>query len=221
MSGAVCSSPKLSAEDLDNCKNLDLNKASFLLKNVLGNWSSTVYAIALLAAGQSASITGTYAGQYVMQGFLNMKMRVWVRNFLSRSVAILPSLIVSIIYGSNGAGKLIIISSIILSFQLPYALVPLLKFTSSDIKMGPHKNSKALLVVAWAMGYCIIGVNIYYLGSSFGTWLLHNSLPKIASIFIGLVVFPLMVLYAVSILYLTFRRDKKVIYIAPEGSSTI
>lgn len=215
VSGAVCSSPNLSPEDSDNCNNLDLNRASFLLKNVLGKTSSTIYAVALLAAGQSASITGTYAGQYIMQGFLNMKMKVWLRNFLSRSIAIVPSLIVSVIYGSSGAGKLIIISSIILSFQLPYTLIPLLKFTSSDIKMGPHKNSKLLLVVAWIVGWCIIVVNIYYLSSGFGTWLVHNSLPKIASIFIGIVVFPLMALYTVSILYLTFRRDKKVTYIAP------
>eukprot|EP00253_Pinus_taeda_P027445 PITA_27445 len=180
VSGAICSSPNLSPEDSDNCNNLDLNRASFLLNHVLGKTSSTVYAVALLAAGQSASITGTYAGQYIMLGFLNMKMKVWLRNFLSRSVAIVPSLIVSVIYGSSGAGKLIIISS--------------------------------LLVVAWIIGWCIIAVNIYYLSSGFATWLVHNSLPKIASIFIGIVVFPLMALYAVSILYLTFRPDKKVTY---------
>lgn len=112
VSGAVCSSPNLSLEDKDNCNNLDLNRASFLLKHVLGKTSSTVYAVALLAAGQSASITGTYAGQYIMQGFLNMKMKIWLRNFISRSIAIVPSLIVSVIYGSSGAGKLIIISSV-------------------------------------------------------------------------------------------------------------
>lgn len=217
VSGAICSSPNLSPEDSDNCNNLDLNRASFLLNHVLGKTSSTVYAVALLAAGQSASITGTYAGQYIMQGFLNMKMKLWLRNLLSRSIAIVPSLIVSVIYGSSGAGKLIIISSIILSFQLPFTLIPLLKFTSSDIKMGHHKNSKLLLVVAWIVGWCIIVVNIYYLSSGFVSWLVHNSLPKIASIFIGIVVFPLMALYTVSILYLTFRRDKKVTYTALAG----
>lgn len=74
-----------------------------------------------------------------------------------------------------------------------------------------------LLVVAWIVGWCIIVVNIYYLCSGFVSWLVHNSLPKIASIFIGIVVFPLMALYTVSILYLTFRRDKKVTYIALAG----
>lgn len=219
LSGAVCSSPNLSTEDLVNCKNLDLKTSSFLLKHVLGNWSSKVYAIALLASGQSASITGTYAGQYIMQGFLNMKMQTWLRNFISRSIAIVPSLLVSIIYGSSGAAKLIIISSIILSFQLPFTLIPLLKFTSSKIKMGPHKNSIGIMVVSWSVGWSIIGINMYYLTTEFGKWLIHNSLPKLASIFIGLVAFPLLGLYTVAIFYLAFRREEKVTYMAQVGSS--
>ncbi|KAH9309156.1 hypothetical protein KI387_037067, partial [Taxus chinensis] len=143
VSGAVCSMTNLSPEDTDNCNNLDLNKSAFLLKHVLGQWSSKVFAVALLASGQSSTITGTYAGQYVMQGFLNMKIKTWKRNLLTRCIAILPSLVVSIISGSSGAGRLIIIASMILSFELPFALIPLLKFTSSKIKMGPHKNPLA------------------------------------------------------------------------------
>jgi natural resistance-associated macrophage protein len=131
-----------------------------------------------------------------------------------------PSLIVSLISGSSGAGKLIIISSMILSFELPFALIPLMKFTSSKTKMGPHKSSVATLVAAWAIGCSIIGINIYYLSTGFGKWLIHNSLPKVASVFIGLLVFPLMALYLVGILYLAFRRDKVVTYIAPGESST-
>lgn len=219
LSGAVCSSPNLSTEDSDNCRNLDLNTSSFLLKHVLGNWSSKIYAIALLASGQSASITGTYAGQYIMQGFLNMKMKPWLRNLISRSIAIIPSLSVSILYGSSGAAQLIIISSIILSFQLPFTLIPLLKFTSSEIKMGPHKNSIGIMVLSWSLGWCIMGINTYYLTTEFGRWLVHSSLPKVVSIFIGLIVFPLMALYVVVIFYLAFRRENKVTYMAQLGSS--
>ncbi|KAG0471161.1 hypothetical protein HPP92_015707 [Vanilla planifolia] len=94
LSGAVCSSPHLNPEDKENCEDLDLNKASFLLKNVLGKWSSKLFAIALLASGQSSTITGTYAGQYVMQGFLDLRITPWKRNLLTRSLAIVPSLIV-------------------------------------------------------------------------------------------------------------------------------
>ncbi|CAK7346937.1 unnamed protein product [Dovyalis caffra] len=141
VSGTVCSAQNLSSENADRCGDLTLNSASFLLQNVLGKSSSKIYAIALLASGQSSTITGTYAGQYIMQGFLELKMRKWIRNLVSRCIAITPSLIVSIIGGSSGAGRLIIIASMILSFELPFALIPLLKFSSSTTKMGPHKNS--------------------------------------------------------------------------------
>ncbi|KAK9271371.1 hypothetical protein L1049_026961 [Liquidambar formosana] len=141
VAGTVCSAKNLSEDTTKRCGDLTLNSASFLLKNVLGRSSSTIYAIALLASGQSSTITGTYAGQYIMQGFLDLRMRKWVRNLMTRCVAITPSLIVSIIGGSSGAGRLIIIASMILSFELPFALIPLLKFSSSTTKMGPHKNS--------------------------------------------------------------------------------
>ncbi|XP_052486916.1 metal transporter Nramp5 isoform X2 [Gossypium raimondii] len=141
VSGAVCSADNLSSDDHHRCNDLNLNSASFLLQNVLGKSSSTLYAIALLASGQSSTITGTYAGQFIMQGFLNLKMKKWVRNLMTRCIAITPSLIVSIIGGSQGAGRLIIIASMILSFELPFALIPLLKFSSSSTKMGPYKNS--------------------------------------------------------------------------------
>jgi len=219
LTGAVCSSTSLSPEDITNCQDMDLNKSSFLLKNVLGSWSSILYGVALLASGQSSAMTGTYAGQFIMEGFLNLKMKAWLRNLMTRSIAIIPSLIVGIISGSSGAGKLIIVSSMILSFLLPFSMIPLLKFTSSEVKMGPHKNSITITVVTWAIGWCIIGINIYYLSVGFVKWLIHNSLPKIASVFIGVLAFPFMALYIALILYLTFRRDKKVTYVAPGGSS--
>ena len=83
-----------------------------MFQNVLGKSSAIVYGVALLASGQSSSITGTYAGQYIMQGFLDIKMKKWMRNLLTRSIAIVPSLVVSIIGGSSGAGRLIIIASV-------------------------------------------------------------------------------------------------------------
>lgn len=84
--------------------------------------------------------------------------------------------------------------------------------------MGPHKNSIGIMFVSWSVGWCIIGINMYYLTTEFGKWLVHNSLPKVASIFIGLVVFPLLALYTVAIFYLAFRREEKVTYMAHVGS---
>ncbi|KAK3023056.1 hypothetical protein RJ639_044772 [Escallonia herrerae] len=215
VSGTVCSDKNLSKDGVEQCSDLTLNSASFLLKNVLGKSSSTVYAIALLASGQSSTITGTYAGQYIMQGFLDLKMRKWIRNLVTRCIAITPSLIVSIIGGSSGAGRLIIIASMILSFELPFALIPLLKFSSSTTKMGPHKNSIYIIVFSWILGMGIIGINIYYLTTGFIHWLTHNDLPKVGSVFIGILVFPLMAIYIFSVVYLVFRKDTVVTFIEP------
>ncbi|KAM3683067.1 hypothetical protein ACJW30_12G117000 [Castanea mollissima] len=215
VSGTVCSANNISNETANQCNDLNLNSASFLLKNVLGQSSSTIYAIALLASGQSSTITGTYAGQFIMQGFLDLKMKKWIRNLMTRCIAITPSLIVSIIGGSNGAARLIIIASMILSFELPFALIPLLKFSSSATKMGPHKNSIYVIVISWILGMGIIGINIYYLSTGFVGWLIHNNLPKVANVFVGLLVFPLMLIYILAVIYLTFRKDIVVTFVEP------
>ncbi|XP_073314668.1 metal transporter Nramp7.2-like [Primulina huaijiensis] len=215
VSGTVCSADDLSQDNADICQDLTLNSASFLLKNVLGKSSSTVYAMALLASGQSSTITGTYAGQFIMQGFLDLKMRKWLRNLVTRCIAITPSLIVSIVGGSHAAGRLIIIASMILSFELPFALIPLLKFSSTSTKMGPHKNSIYIIVISWILGLGIIGINIYYLSTAFVGWIIHNSLPKVGNVLIGIVVFPLMAIYIISVIYLMFRKDKVLTFIEP------
>ncbi|XP_055834743.1 metal transporter Nramp5-like [Solanum dulcamara] len=215
VSGTVCGADNLSDQNKESCSDITLNSASFLLKNVLGKSSSTVYAIALLASGQSSTITGTYAGQFIMQGFLDLKMKTWLRNLFTRLIAITPSLVVSIIGGPSGAGRLIIIASMILSFELPFALIPLLKFSSSSTKLGPHKNSIYIIVISWILGLGIIGINIYYLSTAFVGWLMSNNLPKVGNVLVGIVVFPLMAIYILSVIYLMFRKDTVVTYIAP------
>ncbi|KAG8633152.1 metal transporter Nramp5 [Manihot esculenta] len=221
VTGTVCMANNLSSQDTDRCNDLTLNSASFLLKNVLGKSSSTIYAIALLASGQSSTITGTYAGQFIMQGFLNLKMKKWKRNLMTRCIAITPSLIVSIIGGSSGAGRLIIIASMILSFELPFSLIPLLKFSSGSTKMGPYKNSIYIIVFSWILGSLIIGINVYYLSTGFVDWLIHNNLPKVGNVFIGIIVFPLMAIYILAVIYLTFRKDRVVTFIEPTKSDPI
>ncbi|CAN6583807.1 unnamed protein product [Malus baccata var. baccata] len=218
VSGTVCHQNNLSGTEDKTCSDLTLNSASFLLQNVLGRSSKIFYAIALLASGQSSTITGTYAGQFVMQGFLDIKMKKWARNLLTRCIAITPSLIVSIIGGSSGAGRLIIIASMILSFELPFALIPLLKFSSSATKMGPHKNSIYIIVISWILGMGIIGINIYYLSTGFVGWIIHSSLPKVATVFIGILVFPLMAIYILAVVYLTLRKDTVVTFIEPTNN---
>ncbi|KAI3463464.1 hypothetical protein Pfo_020127 [Paulownia fortunei] len=209
VSGAVCNSSNLNSDDLRSCKNLDLNEASFLLKNVVGNWSSKLFAIALLASGQSSTITGTYAGQYVMQGFLDLRLKPWIRNFLTRCLAIVPSLIVAIIGGSAGAGNLIIIASMILSFELPFALIPLLKFTSCKTKMGLYANSVSVSATTWIIGSLIMGINLYYLADKLVFSLRHSHLNIVSIVFCGLLGFSAMLIYLASIGYLVIRKNKE------------
>lgn len=209
VSGAVCNSTSLNPQDKASCQDLDLNKASFLLRNVLGSWSSKLFAIALLASGQSSTITGTYAGQYVMQGFLDLRLTPWVRNFLTRCLAIIPSLIVALIGGSAGAGKLIIIASMILSFELPFALVPLLKFTSSKTKMGQYANQTMVAAVTWIIGFLIMGINVYYLVTGFIKLLLNSPMKLGAKVVCGILGFSGMAVYLAGITYLVLRKNKE------------
>ncbi|GER43900.1 metal transporter [Striga asiatica] len=208
VSGAVCNSSNLNPKDLESCKNLDLNEASFLLKNVLGNWSSKLFAIALLASGQSSTITGTYAGQFVMQGFLDLRLKSWIRNFLTRCLAIVPSLIVAITGGSSGAGNLIIIASMVLSFELPFALIPLLKFTSCKTKMGLYANSTAISATTWIIGSLIMGINIYYLAEKLVTSLSHSHLKIVGIVLCGVLGVLGMLIYVCSIAYLVIRKNR-------------
>uniref|UniRef100_A0A7N2LZ41 Uncharacterized protein n=2 Tax=Quercus lobata TaxID=97700 RepID=A0A7N2LZ41_QUELO len=208
VSGSVCSNPIISPENKAQCKNITLESAASLLKNALGNWSSKLYAISLLASGQSSTVTGTYAGQYIMQGFLDLKIEPWLRNLITRCIAITPSLVVCIIGGSRGAASLIIIASMVLSFELPFALVPLLKFTSSEAKMGPHKNSTTVSRVSWLLGCCLIGINLYYLGTTIIGRITSKQTSKAGSILTGVLAFPAMMLYVSLLAYLTFKREK-------------
>lgn len=216
LSGAMCSNPNLSIDDKHKCAELDLNEASFLLGSVLGSWSSTLFGVTLIVSGQSSTITGTYAGQYVMQGFLQLKMAPWKRNLLTRSVAIVPSLIAALIGGARGAGSLIIISSMVLSFELPFALIPLLKFTNNETKMGLHKNHISVTIITWVIGCAVICVNIYFLGETFYEWLIPSSgIALVGRVFIGIVGFGALLAYLFAILYLMFRKDKKITYVSP------
>jgi manganese transport protein len=143
---------------------VDINKAYELLTPVLGvSFASTVFALALLASGQNSTLTGTMAGQIVMEGFLDLRLRPWVRRLLTRMVAIVPAVAVAGIYGEHGIGQLLILSQVILSLQLSFAVVPLVMFTSDRRKMGRFANRPALAGLAWIVTIAIILLNAYLL----------------------------------------------------------
>jgi len=149
----------------------DINDAYYLLSPVLGvPLASIFFAIALLASGQNSTLTGTMAGQIVMEGFLNIRIRPWMRRLLTRLIAIVPAVIVAAIYGEHGVGQLLILSQVILSLQLSFAVVPLVMFTSDKRKMGEYVNPPWLLITAWGVTIIIVGLNIYLLGQTVIGW---------------------------------------------------
>lgn len=142
----------------------DIHDAYVLLTPTLGAaLASFVFALALLASGQNSTLTGTMAGQIVMEGFLNIRLRPWVRRLLTRAVAIVPAVIVAALYGESGVGKLLVLSQVILSLQLSFAVVPLLRFTGDKVKMGRFVNPPVLKVVAWVVAAIIISLNVFLL----------------------------------------------------------
>lgn len=142
----------------------DIGDAFNLLTPVLGaSLASTLFAVALLASGQNSTLTGTMAGQIVMEGFLELRLRPWVRRLLTRLVAIVPAAVVAALYGEHGVGELLILSQVILSLQLSFAVVPLVQFTSNRLKMGRFVNPRWLSAVAWFVALVIIGLNVYLL----------------------------------------------------------
>ena len=135
-----------------------------LLTPVLGaTLASPVFAIALLASGQNSTLTGTLAGQVVMEGFLNIRLTPWLRRLITRLIAIIPAVIVAAMYGATGVNKLLILSQVILSLQLSFAVVPLVWFTSSKLKMGRFANSATLATTAWIVTAIIVTLNAYLL----------------------------------------------------------
>src|SRR5438876_6506317 len=141
-----------------------------LLSPVLGaSLASTLFACALLASGQNSTLTGTLAGQIVMEGFLDIRLKPWLRRLITRSIAIIPAALVIGIAGENKVTSLLILSQVILSFQLPFAVIPLIQFTNSRSKMGEFANSRLTTVVAWFVAAAILFFNAELL------WLIFRS----------------------------------------------
>ena len=150
----------------------EIGDAYRLLSPLLGTGiASVLFAVALLASGQNSTITGTLAGQIVMEGFLNLRLPAWLRRLITRLIAIIPAVIVTALYGEKGTGALLILSQVILSLQLSFAVVPLVLFTSQRAKMGQFVNSRWLTALSWTVAVAIIGLNAWLLFGVFRTWL--------------------------------------------------
>ncbi|MEO6695173.1 MAG: Nramp family divalent metal transporter [Ignavibacteria bacterium] len=149
----------------------DITDAYKLLSPLLGvSLASTFFAIALLASGQNSTLTGTLAGQIVMEGFLNIRLKPWLRRLITRLIAIIPAFIITWLYGEKGSTSLLILSQVILSMQLSFAVVPLVQFTSDKKKMGEFVNKPWLKITVYIISIIIICFNIYLLYQTFAEW---------------------------------------------------
>jgi len=150
----------------------EIQDAYQLLTPLLGvTGASAVFALALLASGQNSTLTGTLAGQIVMEGFLNIRIRPWLRRLITRGVAIVPAALTAVFFGESGTAKLLILSQVILSLQLSFAVFPLVRFTSERAKMGEFVNSLWLKLLAYATAVLIALLNAWLLTLTIRGWL--------------------------------------------------
>ncbi|MBF4506199.1 Nramp family divalent metal transporter [Flavobacterium sp. JLP] len=180
----------------------EIQDAHKFLEPLLGTkWAPVLFAVALIAAGQSSTVTGTLAGQIVMEGYLNLRIQPWVRRIITRLIAIIPAVVVILIYGESVTGKLLILSQVILSLQLGFAIIPLIHFVSDKTKMKGFHISKTTQVVAWIIALIIVSLNAKLVYDEITSWLVSSSHP----IFLWVTVVPIAFGFLGLLLYIVFK----------------
>jgi manganese transport protein len=180
----------------------EIQDAHKLLDNVLGtSLAPALFAIALIAAGQSSTLTGTLSGQIVMEGYLNLRIQPWLRRLITRLIAIVPAFVVISIYGEQATGDLLILSQVILSMQLGFAIVPLIHLTSDKRKMGEFANKTWVNVLAWIIAGIIIFLNAKLVYENIVDWIRTSDNP----VLIFCTIVPLVVGAALLLLYIIFK----------------
>ncbi len=197
----------------------EIQQASALLGHVLGTRiAPIVFALALLCAGQSSTITGTLAGQITMEGFLRFKIRPWLRRLITRSIAIIPAVLVIASVGEKGVMQLLILSQVILSLQLPFAVVPLIKFTGSKEKMGPFASGPVIKTLAWFAAVIIIVLNVKLVSVTIGQW--SHAAGQYNWLVLGMAI-PFAACLALLLAWMTFRRERVIATAAPVDADAV
>jgi manganese transport protein len=180
----------------------EIQDAHKFLQPLLGTkWAPILFAVALIAAGQSSTITGTLAGQIIMEGYLNLRIQPWVRRIITRLIAIVPAVIVITIFGEGVTGKLLIFSQVILSLQLGFAIIPLIHFVSDKTKMKGFHIGKITQVASWIVALVIVVLNGKLVYDEIQGWLETADNP----IVLWLTVVPLALSFLVLLLYIVFK----------------
>ncbi|WP_348824984.1 Nramp family divalent metal transporter [Flavobacterium aestuarii] len=180
----------------------EIQDAYRFLQPLLGTkWAPILFAVALIAAGQSSTVTGTLAGQIVMEGYLNLRIQPWVRRILTRLIAIVPAVVVILIYGESVTGRLLVLSQVILSLQLGFAIIPLIHFVSDKSKMKGHHIGKLTQATAWLIAIIIVSLNAKLVYSEIQNWLEASENP----IVLWLTVVPLAFGFLILLLYIVIK----------------
>ncbi|MCF8322066.1 MAG: Nramp family divalent metal transporter [Flavobacterium sp.] len=180
----------------------EIQDAHRLLEPMLGTqWAPILFAVALIAAGQSSTITGTLAGQIIMEGYLNLRIQPWVRRIITRLIAIIPAVIVISIFGESVTGKMLILSQVILSLQLGFAIIPLIHFVSDKSKMKGFHISKTTQIASWIVALIIVSLNAKLVFNEIQGWLETSDNP----IVLWLTVVPLAIGFLCLLLYIVFK----------------
>lgn len=180
----------------------EIQDAHKLLTNIFGKLAPALFAIALIAAGQSSTVTGTLAGQIIMEGHLNLRIAPWLRRLLTRIFAIVPAFFTILYAGEEGLGKLLILSQVVLSLQLGFAIIPLIHFTSDKKRMGKFATSLPLKVLAWVFAVLIVGLNAKLVVQVIGAWAEAN---QGSANLVHFVITPITVGVAALLLYVFLR----------------
>ena len=180
----------------------EIQDAYKLLSPMLGNkWAPILFAVALIAAGQSSTITGTLAGQIIMEGYLNLRIQPWVRRIITRLIAIVPAVIVIVVFGESATGKMLILSQVILSLQLGFAIIPLIHFVSDKSKMKGFEISALTQGVSWIVALIIVSLNAKLVFNEIKGWLETSENPLI----LWLTVVPLAVGFLILLLFIIVK----------------
>jgi len=180
----------------------EIQDAYKLLEHIFGATAPTLFAIALIASGQSSTITGTLAGQIIMEGHINLRIEPWLRRLLTRFLAIVPAVFTILHYGESGLGNLIILSQVVLSLQLGFAVIPLIHFTSDKKRMGKFAISAKVKILAWGSALLIVALNAKLVYDQIGDWLKES---QSADIWIYALVIPIIIGIALLLVYVFAR----------------
>ena len=191
----------------------EIEDAHLLLRNIFGDLAPACFAIALIAAGQSSTVTGTLAGQIIMEGYLNLRIRPWLRRLLTRLLAIIPAVLVVIFLGEERLTDMLILSQVILSIQLGFAVIPLIHFNSNEKLMGHFVIKPWVKILAWISALIIVGLNAKLVYETLVEWLSGNTNWWLSYLVIPPVLFAASILVYISILPFlqkTLQRHVKV-----------